>query len=103
GEPALKVLLAIKSLNVSGGGAERVLVDVANGLVARGHQIHVLTFDPPGESFYALDERIQRTDTGIGQPGVPTPRLGFAKSIPRIRRSVLEQKADLVVAFMHST
>jgi hypothetical protein len=28
---------AIKALGNPGGGAERVLVDVANGLVARGH------------------------------------------------------------------
>ena len=99
----MKILLAIKSLNVPGGGAERVLVDVANGLVARGHEIHVLTFDPPGEAFYHLDERIHRTDTGIGQPGQATPRLGFVKSMPRIRRIVVEMQADLVVAFMHST
>jgi len=99
----LKLLFVIKSLNVVGGGAERVLVDVANGLVARGHQVKVLTFDPPGEAFYRLDPRIERTDTGIGQPGRPTPRLGFLKNIPRIRRAVIEKKVDLVIAFMHST
>jgi glycosyltransferase involved in cell wall biosynthesis len=99
----LRLLFVIKSLNVVGGGAERVLVDVANGLVARGHHVQVLTFDPPGEAFYDLDARIVRTDTGIGRPGHPTPRLGFLKSIPRIRRAVREKQADLVIAFMHST
>jgi GalNAc-alpha-(1->4)-GalNAc-alpha-(1->3)-diNAcBac-PP-undecaprenol alpha-1,4-N-acetyl-D-galactosaminyltransferase len=99
----LKLLFVIKSLNVVGGGAERVLVDVANGLVARGHEVKVLTFDPPGEAFYGLDPRIERTDTGIGQPGRSTPRLGFVMNIPRIRRAVVEKKVDLVIAFMHST
>lgn len=99
----MRLLFAIKSLNVAGGGAERVLVDVANGMGARGHHVQVLTFDPPGESFYPLDAGIRRLDAGIGQPGQPTPRTGFIKAIPRIRRIVQAAQPELVVAFMHST
>jgi glycosyltransferase involved in cell wall biosynthesis len=99
----MKLLFVIKSLNVVGGGAERVLVDVANGMVARGHEVSVLTFDAPGEAFYQLDHRIRRIDTGIGQPGQPTPRLGFLLNVLRVRRLVLQARADLVVGFMHST
>ncbi len=99
----MRLLFAIKSLNVVGGGAERVLVDVANGMVARGHDVSVLVFDSPGDSFYALDRKVSRINTGIGQPGEPTPRMGFLRAIPKIRRAVLDKKPELVVAFMHST
>jgi glycosyltransferase involved in cell wall biosynthesis len=99
----LKLLFAIKSLNVVGGGAERVLVDVANGMAARGHQVHILTFDSPGESFYPLSPLVTRIDIGIGQPGKPTARTIFARSIRRIRRIVRSLGADLVIPFMHST
>lgn len=99
----MKLLFAIKSLNVVGGGAERVLVDVANGMAARGHEVHVLTFDSPGESFYPLSPLVTRIDIAIGQPGKPTSRTAFARSIRRIRRSVQALGADLVIPFMHST
>lgn len=99
----MRLLFAIKSLNVVGGGAERVLVDVANGMAARGHDVSVLTFDSPGESFYALDPRVKRIDTGVGQPGQPTPRTGFLRAIPKIRKAVIDAQPDMVIAFMHST
>jgi len=99
----LRLLFAIKSLNVDGGGAERVLVDVANGLSARGHEAAVLTFDSPGASFYALNEKVKRLDLGLGTPGRPTPRLGFLKGMGRVRHAVREANAEFMIAFMHST
>jgi GalNAc-alpha-(1->4)-GalNAc-alpha-(1->3)-diNAcBac-PP-undecaprenol alpha-1,4-N-acetyl-D-galactosaminyltransferase len=100
----VNLLFAIKSLNVVGGGAERVLVDVANGLTERGHIVEVLTFDTPGlPSFYPLHPGVRRLDTGIGEPGHPTPRTRFLQAIPQVRRRIIDAKADLVVAFMHST
>ena len=35
----VKVLFAIKSMNSLGGGAERVLSEVVNGIAERGHQV----------------------------------------------------------------
>lgn len=99
----MKILFAIKSLNVAGGGAERVFVDVANGLAALGHAVKALTFDRPGESFYRLDHRIDRIDIGIGEPGQPTPRTAVLTGLQRIRRASLQFAPDVVVAFMHST
>jgi GalNAc-alpha-(1->4)-GalNAc-alpha-(1->3)-diNAcBac-PP-undecaprenol alpha-1,4-N-acetyl-D-galactosaminyltransferase len=99
----VKLLFAIKSLNVVGGGAERVLVDVANGMAARGHVVHILTFDSPGESFYPLSHLVARIDIAIGQPGKPTSRTVFARSIRKIRQIVQSLATDLVIPFMHST
>lgn len=100
----MNLLLAIKSLNVVGGGAERVLVSVANGMARRGHEVGVMTFDQPGgASFYALDAGVRRIDVGICEPGQPTPRGRFLQAMLRIRRLVKAAGADLVVPFMHST
>ncbi len=99
----MKILLAIKSLNVPGGGAERVFVDVANGLARRGHAVEALTFDYPGEVFYPLDRRIPRHDMAFNPPGVPLPRIGYIKAIPRIRKAACSVNPDVIVAFMHST
>ena len=100
----MKLLFAIKSLAVEGGGAERVLVDLANYLLERGVDIHLATFDPPQSSvFYALNPNIKIHYFDFGQPGVPTVAKAYLKAIPHIRRSVKEIAPDLTIAFMHST
>lgn len=100
----MNLVFAIKSLEVSGGGAERVLVDVANGLVSRGHRVAVVTFDRAGApSFYSLDDRVARTGVDISPPGIPTPRLRLPAGLWRLRRETLQRRPDLVIGFMHST
>ncbi len=98
----MKVVFAIKSMNSVGGGAERVLADVANALIGRGHSISVVSFDGEGRSFYPLDPRIIRLNLDISPPGVTTPRLAVAKALPRLRAAVVGQAPDLAVGFMHS-
>jgi glycosyltransferase involved in cell wall biosynthesis len=98
----MKITLAIKSLNAVGGGAERVFVHVANALAARGHGVNVLTFDPPGSSFYPLDGRIGRVDLGLATPGQPTPRFSLLFSLRRIRSAIVLGRPDIAVGFMHS-
>ena len=99
----MKLLFAIKSINGEGGGAERVLVDICNGLAARGHQVVILTFDPPdGDSFYALDAAITRMDAAICIPGKPVPRFSLFLAMPRLRRLIDSVDADLIIPFMHS-
>lgn len=99
----MKLLFAIKSLNVRGGGAEKVLVDVANGLVGRGHEVTVLTFDFEGEAFYPLSDAVPRLDMAFNPAGQPMPRLGMIKALPRMRAAISAAKPDVVIPFMHST
>lgn len=99
----MNYLFAIKSLSVVGGGAEKVLVEVANGLCRRGHVVGVLTFDFGGEAFYGLDEGVTRYDMGFNAPGHPTSLGNLARAIPRIRTVVRRHAPDVFIPFMHST
>ncbi len=99
----MKILFAIKSLNVRGGGAEKVLVDVANGLVARGHEVEILTFDFEGEAFYPLSGAILRLDMAFNPAGQSMPRLDMIKALPRMRAAVARSNPNVIIAFMHST
>ena len=99
----MKMLFAIKSLNVPGGGAERVLTIVASGLADRGHDVSVLTFDAPGgDSFYPLNSGVKRISTGLGSVADQTGLKWFLKRLPVLRREVRERRPDVVVGFMHS-
>lgn len=98
----MKLLFAIKSLNSVSGGAERVLVDVT-GWLARNHSVTVLTCDRPGgQSQYPLNPAVRRVDLGIGEAGRPARLLETLRRMRALRRVVLAEKPDAVVAFMHS-
>ncbi len=100
----MRLLFAIKGLVIAGGGAERVFVEVVNALSARGHEIHVATFDHPDqELFYDVAPDIRIHLFGAGEPGVSTPRSNIPKIMRRIRKLAADIQPDAAAAFMHST
>ncbi len=99
----MKLLFAIKSLDVAGGGAERVLTLVASGLAAKGHHVSVLTFDTPGgATFYPLDSRVRRIPLGIGPTDRATAPRHFVARLRALRRAVSAERPDALIGFMHS-
>lgn len=99
----MKLLFAIKSMDLPGGGAERVLSVVASGLAARGHDVSVLTFDAPGgRSFYPMDPRIRRIALGVGPTDRRTGWKDFRARLSALRRAAREEAPDAAVGFMHS-
>lgn len=54
----MKIALCIRKILGRAGGAERVLVDTANYLSSRGHEVEIWHFDKrPGKPFYPLTSR----------------------------------------------
>lgn len=51
------------------GGLERILVDKANAMAERGHEVLLITNNPPGRAAaYAIDPRVQVADLGMEPP-----------------------------------
>ncbi len=101
--PRVRLVFAIKRLAHAAGGAERVLCTLCSELVARGHDITILTFDQPGgQAFYPLDARVRRLDLGIGK-SERAATLGETWQRMKVLRRVLRaERPDVVVGFMHS-
>ncbi|WP_128891509.1 glycosyltransferase family 4 protein [Erythrobacter sp. HKB08] len=100
----MRLLFAIKGLVIEGGGAERVFVDVANALSARGHEVSIATFDRlERDLFYDVSPDIPVHRLGFGEPGVPTPRWTVPITLRRFHRLARELQPDAAAAFMHST
>lgn len=96
-------LFAIKGLSRPGGGAERVLVDIANGLTRRGHDIGIVTYDKPvDQSFYKLDHRIEWHRLGIGRTDQPATWTETLRRIVALRHTILPLKPEIAVGFLHS-
>jgi len=99
----VKILFAIKALDVRGGGAERVLAVVASGLAAREHDVAVVTFDAPGgKSFYPLDARVRRIALGLGATDAPTGGRDFVARARALRGVLRRERPEVAVGFMHS-
>lgn len=99
----MKLLFAIKALDDVKGGAERVLADVTSGLTERDHDISVLTFDRSGgQSFYPLNKKIRHICLGIGNTHHKATFLETLVRMKMLRRTVKEEKPDVVIPFMHS-
>ena len=103
GRCPVKIAFAIKSLQALAGGAERVFCEVASGLAELGHDITVLTYDPPGSpSYYALHPSIARHCLAIGDAQGPARFYETARRMLALRSRISEIRPDIVVGFMHS-
>jgi glycosyltransferase involved in cell wall biosynthesis len=100
----MRLLFAIKGLHRATGGAERVICDVCSFLAEqRGHEVSLLTFDPPGTvPFYSLSPSVRVLQLGLGNPAAPTSPVQLIQRMVALRRVVKVQNPDVVVAFMHS-
>jgi len=99
----MKIIFAIKTLEHSVGGAERITSCLANALHDKGHDITVLSFDNdnvPG--FYPLNVGINRAYV----PAADTSQKTSFKEIPKLlrglRKTITDLKPDIVIAVMHS-
>jgi glycosyltransferase involved in cell wall biosynthesis len=99
----MDILFAIKSTTAKGGGAERVLATVTSGLADRGHQITLLTYDPPTRnSFYSIHPSIKQIKLDIGIPGQYSTLRETLQRMIALRRTIVENNPDIVVGFLHS-
>jgi len=99
----MKLLFVIKSLSLSGGGAERVLAEVTAGLAQCGHEVTVVSFDAPEAcDFYAFGSSIRRVRMGIGSSEQRSGIGATWRRIRSLRKLVRHERPDVAVAFMHS-
>ena len=99
----MKILFAIKRLEDMAGGAERVILQVIEGLRAYGHDIKLVTFDSKNaSSFYSIPEGLDWIRLGVGDS---SRRAGYIETMLRIlalRRIVRTFHPDVVIPFQHS-
>ncbi|GGK47066.1 glycosyltransferase [Salinarimonas ramus] len=96
------ILFVIKSLAVAG-GAERVLATVAGGLVERGHEVAVMSFDAPGVApAYPLHPGVEHIRHPIGAATHRSGLVGTLRRMVRLRREASCRRPRLCIAFMHS-
>lgn len=99
----MKCLFIIKSLELSGGGAERVFTSVVNGLAIRGYRVTVVSCDRPNaKAFYSLESQVNWVRLGIGRVDHPTTLREVVTRIGALRRALAVYESEVAVGFLHS-
>jgi glycosyltransferase involved in cell wall biosynthesis len=97
----MRLALVISALGA--GGAERVIVTLANAWAARGWQVALITFEPPGtKPYYPVDPRVTLRQLGIASVGHPrwkAVRQGLRR-VSALRQALRTMAPDLVIAFL---
>lgn len=74
-----RIVFVIEKLAMRSGGAERVLIETANALAARGHEVEILSHEPRGKGpFYD-------TAPGVMTANLMSPRSGWRAIVEMIR------------------
>lgn len=84
---------------LGGGGAERVMTHLCAGLLARGHEITLLTLTDDVPDFYPVPEGVTRVRAQVNRPGDAGWR-GRLRRMWRLCRAVHRTKPDVVIDFM---
>lgn len=101
----MKVLFAIKTLATAIGGAERLAACLSTSISSsnKDWDVHILTFDNTTDSlFYPLGDRVQHHGLGISDTAPKSKIWHYPSIILNLRRIVLRENPDIVIAFMHS-
>ncbi len=94
------IAFLISDLDV--GGAQRVLVNLANQLTSDGCQIALITMDTSDSDYFQFDERIQRIELGVKEPStsfVSAMRANMRR-IVLLRNVIRDSGAACIVSFV---
>ncbi len=93
----MKIFLVISSLKQ--GGAERVMSELANEFLKKGHEVHLCIL-VRGEYFYPLDSNILVHDLGFVNNGPIRKITGEIKVFFKLRALLKSVEPDFVLSFM---
>lgn len=96
-------MLLVSSLG--GGGAERVISELASFLCDCGHRVTLTTLEGDGEDVYDLDSRVERLRADImwDSPTLLHRVVNTVRRLLIIRRTVHAAKPDVVISFIDMT
>jgi glycosyltransferase involved in cell wall biosynthesis len=87
--------------SLTGGGAERVICNLANFLIEKGHQATIIT-NVEADGFYAPDSRIGRYVL-LYDKERKNPLFNFLHCMKRLKKYVTENSSDHYVVFLPLT
>jgi len=93
-------MFVARAVDRMAGGVERMVMTVMDALVARGHEVDLLTWDLPGaESFYPMTAEITWHRLGLGDPQVRASSFLRLRRAQVVRGIVRQRRPEVIVCF----
>lgn len=95
----MRLTLVISAL--SAGGAERIMVSLANHWADQGRQVTLITFDA-AKPYYPLDQRVDLRQLNLHTYSRPLPKAltSVVRRIVGLRRVIKQSRPDIVISFL---
>jgi glycosyltransferase involved in cell wall biosynthesis len=95
----MRIALTIHALH--GGGAERQLAELADFLVAHGHEVTVITWDHTHTDQYRVDSRVQRIGLGLmsDSRNLWQALLANRRRVQALSQQLRKYRPDVVISF----
>ena len=95
----MKITFVISSLSL--GGAERVLILLAQAFLNKGYQVTLVTFSTKEDDFYTLPLNADRLALGIlGNSSSPLNAIiNNLNRLSKLRKAICSTKPDIVISF----
>ncbi len=98
----MRILAVCRKMDGVAGGVERALTTMANGLAARGHSVHLLTWDQAdARAYYPVAADIQWHKLAMGDADRPAGTGLRLRRMRAIRGLVSRIAPDVVVCYQH--
>lgn len=102
----MRIAFVIPSLD--SGGAERLLADLANYLIEKGYDVAIIHAKPQKyEPFYPVHNSVNMLSMCAGKILHPKGKLAkslvYLKFLKHIRKSIKQEKPDVVISFLTMT
>ena len=97
----MRIALVITALGA--GGAERVIIGLANAWAARGREVTLITFEPPSTApYYELDGRVALRQLGVASAARPIWRAlrQGVRRLRALRQSLRAIEPDVTISFL---
>lgn len=95
----MKITLVISGLTA--GGAERIMISLANHWVEQGQEVTLITFGA-GSPYYRLDDRVDLRQLDLPSYARPLHRalMSTGRRILALRRAIRASRPDIVISFL---
>ncbi|MGR9105939.1 MAG: glycosyltransferase family 4 protein [Gammaproteobacteria bacterium] len=97
----MKIFCFISSLGP--GGAERVVANLSNFWVLKGHEVSVVIYDKRAEPFFYLENKVNLVKCDLSGGSLVKRFYNHIFRIPTFRRIIKEGDPDIVVSFIDRT
>lgn len=96
----MRILFVSRKYGGVVGGVERMSISLMNEMIARGHEVHVLSWDLEGaEAFYKMNDQIIWHKLNLQSPDSKASFTTKMKRVIKARTIIKKIKPDTIIAF----